>query len=77
MTRSASGSDGQTPTYRLKVFNSDGSTFYSTQTTGNTATASGLTKGAKYTYTITTSTDASVAGWIPAVTTKAVKFTGK
>ena len=74
---SASGGDGQTPSYRLKVFNSDGSTFYSTQTTGNTATASGLTKGAKYTYTITTSTDASVAGWIPAVTTKAVKFTAK
>ena len=74
---SASGGDGQTPSYRLKVFNADGSTFYSTQTTGNTATASGLTKGAKYTYTITTSTDASVAGWIPAMTTKAVKFTGK
>ena len=74
---SASGGDGQTPTYRLKVFNSDGSTFYSTQTTGNTATASGLTKGTKYTYTITTSTDASVAGWIPTVTTKAVKFTAK
>jgi len=51
--------------------------FYSTQTTGNTVVATGLTKGAKYTYTITTSTDASVAGWTPAVTTKAVKFTGR
>lgn len=74
---SASGGDGQTPSYRLKVFNSDGSTFYSTQTTGNTVVATVLTKGAKYTYTITTSTDASVAGWIPTVTTKAVKFTAK
>ena len=74
---SASGGDGQTPHYAVKVLNPDGSTFFATQTIGNTATASGLTKGTKYTYTITTSTDASVAGWIPAVTTKAVKFTAK
>ena len=73
----ASGGDGQTPHYAVKVFNPNGSTFSSTQTTGNTATASGLTKGTKYTYTITTSTEASVAGWIPAVTTKVVKFTAK
>ena len=58
----------QAPTYRLKEFNSAGSTFCATQTTGNTAIASGLTKGAEYTCTITTATDASVAGWILVVT---------
>ena len=74
---SSSGSDGQTATYTLVVLNPNGSTFYSSQTAGNTATATGLTMGSKCSYTITTLTDASIAGWIPAVTTKVVKFTGK
>ena len=67
----------QAPTYRLKVFDSGGSTFSSTQTTGNTAPDSGLTKGTKCTCMIPTSTDASVARGIPSVTTMPVKFTGR
>ena len=74
---SAGGGDGQTPSYTVRVFNPDGSVFSSTQTSGNTATATGLTKGVKYSYTITTSTSAVAAGWIPAATTRPVKFTAK
>ena len=72
---SAGGGDGLTPTYTVKVLNADGSTFSSTTTSGNLVTATGLTKGSKYSYSVTVTTPASVAGWIPAVTTKPVKFT--
>ena len=73
----AGGGDGQTPSYVVTVLNPNGSTFSSTTTSGNTATATGLTKGVKYSYTVAVSTSASVSGFVPGVTTKPVSFTAK
>ena len=73
----AGGGDGQTPFYVLTVLNPNGSTFSSTTTAGNTATATGLTRGVKYSYTVAVSTSASGSGFVPEVTTKPVSFTAK
>ena len=73
----AGGGDGQTTSYVVTVLNPNGSKFSSTTTSGNTATATGLTKGVKYSYTVAVSTSASVSGFVPGVTTKPVSFTAK
>ena len=69
------GGDGQTPTYAISVTTSSGTVVASATTALNSYLVTGLTKGVKYSFTITSSTAASVAGWIPSVTTKVKTFT--